>query len=133
MNSVFGHLFLIWRFGISGLLFEQIRSMGKKVLVFFLFFLFCDEILLTCFVGLSNEKLDRMFGNEEFLLCCSSRHIGCVRRYSILFGKILSVCYSFTGSYSVIINKILSIFLVMWKLRMSHLSREKRARRIGKF
>lgn len=40
MNSVFDHLFLIWRFGISGLLFEQIRSMGKKVLVFLLFFFF---------------------------------------------------------------------------------------------
>lgn len=62
MNSVFDHLFLIWRFGISGLLFEQIRSMGKKVLVFLLFF-FCGEILLTCFVGSSNGKLDGMFGN----------------------------------------------------------------------
>lgn len=62
MNSVFAHLFLVWRFGISGLLFEQIRSMGKKVLVF-VFFLFCGVILLTCFVGSSNGKLDRMFGN----------------------------------------------------------------------
>lgn len=61
MNSVFAHLFLIWRFGISGLLFEQIRSMGKKVLVFLFFF--CGGILLTCFVGLSNGKMDRMFGN----------------------------------------------------------------------
>lgn len=65
MNSVFGHLFLIWRFRISGLLFEQIRSMGKKVLVFLFlfFFFFYGEILLTCFIGLSNGKLDRMFGN----------------------------------------------------------------------
>lgn len=46
MNSVFAHLFLVWRFGISGLLFEQIRSMGKKVLVFlFLFsFLRCNFV-----------------------------------------------------------------------------------------